>query len=73
LLLISVTEDPFYFNAEEFGLQGDPNVRTHPSGLGMMSPEEFMEMITRQGIEVYENVEDAFEDPEADGEGEEPQ
>lgn len=30
----------------------------------MMSPEQFMDMITRQGIEVYENVEDAFEGDE---------
>jgi len=59
-------EAPFYFNAEEFGVENDPSVRIHGSGLGMMSPEQFMEMITRQGIEVYDNVEDAFEDQEED-------
>lgn len=62
-----VLVSPFYFNAQEFGVENDPNVRMHGSGLGMMSPEDFMTMITSQGIEVYENEEEQYEE----GEGEE--
>jgi len=65
----SEDNDPFYFNPAEFGLDKDPSIKMHGSGLGMMKPDEFMAMITTQGIEIYDHDFGVEKEEDEDAEG----